>query len=67
MDHLRNSTVASTKRKQKFYKSHFINGNIDKQHFYKKYANNLIIIKFISEQMYYKGELNKIRNNAFKT
>ena len=59
--------LTSIKRKQKLYISHFIKGDTDRQNVYKKYANKLTKIKFISKQMYYQDELNKSKNNAFKT
>ena len=59
--------LTSIKRKQKLYVSHFNNGDTDRQNVYKKYANKLTKIKFISKQMYYQDELNKSKNNAFKT
>ena len=59
--------IISIKHKQKLYLSHFINGNTEKRNFYKKYANKLNKIKFISKQMYYQDELYKSKNNAFKT
>ena len=59
--------LISIKHKKKLYLSHFINGNTEKRNFYKKYANKLNKIKFISKQMYYQDELYKSKNNAFKT
>ena len=59
--------LISIKHKQKLYLSHFINGNTEKRNFYKKYANKLNKIKFISKQMYYQDELYKSKNNTFKT
>ena len=47
--------LISIKHKQRLYLSHFINGNTEKRNFYKKYANKLNTIKFISikTQLYY--------------
>ena len=59
--------LISIKHKQKLYLSHFINGNTEKRNFYKKYANELNKINFISEQMFYQDELYKSKNNTFKT
>ena len=59
--------LTSIKHKQKLYISHFIKGDTGRQNVYKKYANKLTKIKFISKQMYYQEELNKSKNNAFKT
>ena len=47
------------KRKQKLYIPHFSNGGTDKQSFFKKYANKLTRIKFLTKQMYNQDELNK--------
>ena len=58
--------LTSIKRKQKLYISHFIKGDTDRQNVYKKYANKLTKIKFISKQMYYQDELNKSKNNVLK-
>ena len=55
------------KHKQNLYLCHFINGNTEKRNFYKKYANELNKIKFISKQMYYQDELYKSKNDAFIT
>ena len=43
--------LASIKHKQKLYISHFIKGDTDRQNVYKKYANKLTKIKFISKQI----------------
>ena len=59
--------LISIKHKQKLYLFHFINGNTEKRNFYKKYANKLNKIKFISKQTYYQDELYKSKNNSFKT
>ena len=55
------------KRKQKLYKTHFINGNSEQKKFYKKYANKLYRIKFAAKQLYYQKELENSKFNLVKT
>ena len=59
--------LTSIKHKQKLYKSHFLHGDTEQIKIYKKYANKLNKVKFLSKQLYFENQLNSFQGNAYCT
>ena len=48
------------------FKSHFLNGDTDKQSFFKKYANKLTKIKALSKKLYFASKIKENQNHPRK-
>ena len=56
--------LKSIKTKQKFYLTHFVNGNLEQKQLYKNYANKLTKVKFAAKKLYYQDKLETSKNNT---
>ena len=54
--------LISIKHKQKFYRTHFLNGDSTDKCFHKKYANKLTRVKTLSTKMYFNNAVDERKN-----
>ena len=57
----------SIKKKQKMYKTHYINGSLKEKYFYKRNANILTRMKNLAKKLYFHHILDESKNNPQKT
>ena len=57
----------SIRKKQKMYKTHFLNGNNDSRLLYKKFANKLNKTKFAAKKRFLLQQFDKKKSNPHKT
>ena len=59
--------LKSIKRKQKMYKTHYINDSTDERKFYKSYCNTLTRIKTLTKKLFYKTQFDVHKHDSKKT
>ena len=59
--------LASTRNKQKMYKTHFIGGSEIAKTLYEAYANKLSKVKCLAKKLYFQSELKNCKGDSRKT
>ena len=62
-----NAIMTSIKKKQKFFKTHFLSGNQDKIRKYKLYSNKLNKVKELAKKNYFRAQFDLHKNNLKAT